>query len=478
MKLGTLYDGGLPQRGRGFTPKVCNNHREMRTKQAKEEILPPIKHLKIVYWPISKLRAYERNPRKNDAAVDRMCASIREFGFAVPVLARSSGEVVDGHLRLKAAKKLGMGEVPVIVCDGWTEAQVKAFRLMVNRSVAWADWDTDMLGAELIELKGLGFDLGLTGFDVGEIGRLTLQADPAEDEVPPVPETPVTKLGDLWLLGEHRVLCGDCLDIGNVAALLGGQKTPWLLITDPPYGVELDMEWRDRAGHNEMGPVAKSYMKIAMAGKGISGDTRADWSQAFSLVPTLEVAYVWHATSHLVEVAVGLKAIGFDVRQQIIWQKTVAAMGRQAYHWKHEPCWYAVRKGRTARWVGDHTQSTVWDAASPKHIMSGSKEDKLPHPTQKPIVLMKRPMLNHGQPGDVVYEPFGGSGTTLAAAEVTERICYSMEIEPRYCDVIVLRWEKLTGKLATLEATSQTFEQVRDGRRQEWADALHEEAIA
>ena len=204
----------------------------------------------IEIWPVERLVEYSRNPRKNDAAVDRMCASIREFGFKIPCLVRSDGEVVDGHLRLKAARKLGITEIPVILCDEWTPAQVKAFRLMVNRSVTWADWDEELLALELQEIQASDFDLSLTGFNPGEIdGLLALDDEEKANAAPPLPETAVSRVGDLWLLGPHRVLCGDATNAEVVARLLGDRK-PRLLITDPPYGIQLDSEWRDRAGLN------------------------------------------------------------------------------------------------------------------------------------------------------------------------------------------------------------------------------------
>jgi len=361
-----------------------------------------------------------------------------------------------------------MREVPVVPCDGWTDTQVKAFRLMVNRSVNWAEWDLEALALEFGELRALDFDLSLTGFEPREIDAFTFTPLAAEDELPPVPEVATSRTGDLWLCGPHRVLCGDTTQPESLALALGTHK-PFLMVTDPPYGVELDMEWRDRAGHNDMGPAAKSYMKKRIEGHTattISGDTKADWSDAFALVSTLEVAYVWHATSHLVEVAVGLDRIGFQVRQQIIWNKTAAAMSRQAYHWKHEPCWYAVRRGKTAHWLGSRDQSTIWDAASPKMIMGGSTEEKLDHPTQKPVELMRRPIMNHTRRGYVVWEPFLGSGTTLAAAESIGRICCGIEIEPRFVDQVVMRWEKLTGKQATLQGDQRTFAKIKAERMQ------------
>src|SRR5690242_4332867 len=208
----------------------------------------------IQLWNIDRLVFYIRNPRKNDAAVDRMCSSIREFGFKVPILARSDGTVVDGHLRIKAARKLGswpggdMTGIPVILCDEWTDAQVKAFRLMVNRSVTWADWDEELLALELQELNAADFDLSLTGFNPGEIDDLLAIPDEERaNEAPPVPQNPVSRPGDLWLCGKHRVFCGDAIRPEDVARLLGEREPP-LMVTDPPYGIELDSEWRDRAG--------------------------------------------------------------------------------------------------------------------------------------------------------------------------------------------------------------------------------------
>jgi hypothetical protein len=295
----------------------------------------------IQLWPIDRLVPYPRNPRKNDAAVDRMCASIREFGFKCPVLARSDGEVVDGHLRLKAAKKLRITEVPVILCDEWSEAQVKAFRLMVNRSVTWADFDDELLALELKELNEADFDLSLTGFDTKEIDDLLADPDDdaAADAAPPLPVNPFSRPGDLWLCGPHRVLCGDSTSAEAVAKLLGERK-PSLMVTDPPYGIQLDSEWRDRAGLNSCGPAEASYMKHRTEGHTettISGDTRADWSEAFELVPSLQIAYVWHASVFTREVLNGLLRIGFLYPQQIIWNKGRTILTRTHYWYQHEP---------------------------------------------------------------------------------------------------------------------------------------------
>jgi DNA modification methylase len=418
-------------------------------------------------WRIDKLVFYARNPRKNDAAVDRMCGSIREFGFEIPVLARSDGEVVDGHLRLKAARKLNIAEVPVILCDEWTPAQVKAFRIMVNRSVAWADWDEELLALELQELNAEEFDLSLTGFNPKEIDDLLALPDEEEANLAPaLPENPVSRTGDLWLCGKHRVLCGSSTSAEDVARLLGERK-PVLMVTDPPYGIELDSEWRDRAGLNGCGPAESSYMKQRTKGHTettTSGDTRADWSEAFELVPSIQIAYVWHASVFTREVLDGLIRIGFLYPQQIIWNKGRTVLTRTHYWYQHEPCWY-VRK-KNAPWFGKAGEnSTVWDSPSPKFIMGSSDEEKYDHPTQKPVDLMRRPILNHVKRGELVYEPFLGSGTTLAAAELTERVCCGMELDPKYVDVIVQRWQTLSGNKAKLESDGRTFEEISAERQ-------------
>jgi|SRR5579859_2564113 len=423
----------------------------------------------IELWSTDRLVFYPTNPRKNDGAVDSMVASIREYGFKIPVLARSDGEVVDGHLRLKAAKRLGIHEVPVILCDEWTPVQVKAFRLMVNRSVTWAEWDETLLSQELVDLKNLDYDLNLTGFDDDELTRLLAVQDVGdgladEDAIPDPPAEPVSKAESLWLLGPHRVLCSDATSADAVKRLCDPENLPQplLMISDAPYGISLDSEWRDRAGLNGCGPAEASYMKHRIEGHTnttISSDTRADWSEAFELVPGLQVAYVWHASVFTREVLNGLQRIGFLYPQQIIWNKGRVVLTRTHYWYQHEPCWY-VRK-KNAPWYGKPGEnSTVWDSPSPKFIMGGSGEDKYDHPCQKPVELMRRPILNHTKRHEVVYDCFLGSGTVLAAAEVTGRVCYGMELEPKYVDVIIKRWQSLSGKQAILDGDGRSFDEI------------------
>jgi DNA modification methylase len=397
----------------------------------------------VEYWALERLKPYERNPRKNDKAVERIRASIREFGFAVPILAKSDGEVIDGHLRLKGAIAEKLCEVPVVPCDSWTDAQVRAFRLMVNRSVSWAEWDLDALALEFGELKALEFDLTLTGFDSREIDAFTLTPTAAEDDAPPVPEVPTSRPGDLWLCGPHRVLCGDATSKDDVIRLLDGTK-PFLMVTDPPYGVDYDPKWRAEAGVN------KNHRKMGE----VSNDHRADWREAWELFKG-PVAYIWHAGRYASTVQASLEAVGFEVRSQIIWAKDRFALSRGHYHWQHEPCWYAVRG--TAHWMGDRSQNTLWSIKAREDSGHG-------HSTQKPVECMRRPILNHIKRGDLVYDPFLGSGSTLVAAELTERVCLGLELDPRYADVIVTRWQTLTGKRATLEGDGRRFTEITNER--------------
>jgi DNA modification methylase len=323
---------------------------------------------------------------------------------------------------------------------------------------------------ELQELSEAHFDLDLTGFNPGEIdGLLALPDEERANATPPVPENPVSRVGDLWICGKHRVFCGDALQAEDVARLLGDRK-PLLMVTDPPYGIEFDSEWRDRAGLNGGDFYSKrtraskaraladpqyhaepSYMKHRTP-----GHTERD---AFELVPSLQIAYVWHASRFTREVLDGLLRIGFVHHQQIIWDKQRTVLTRTLYWFQHEPCWF-VRK-KNAPWYGKAGEnSTIWASPSPKFVMGGSHETKFDHPTQKPVELMRRPILNHTKRGELVYEPFLGSGTTLAAAELTERVCCGIELDPKYVDVIVQRWQDLSGRKATLEADGRSFEEI------------------
>ena len=404
----------------------------------------------IELWPIDKFVFYARNPRKNDAVVDRMCASIREFGFKIPVLARSSGEVVDGHLRLKSARKLGLTEIPVILCDEWTPAQVKAFRLMVNRSVTWADWDDELLSLELLDLKDLDFDLGLTGFDDEELARLLAAQDAAEgltdeDAVPELPETPISVPADLWLLGEHKLLVGDATKRADVARLMGGDLAD-LVFTDPPYNVSYEGYTEDRLtikGDRMSDADFKQFLEAAFR------------SYRMLVKPSASM-YVCHSSSWQREFQTALEATGFEVRCQIIWAKNTFAWGFGRYKFQHEPMFYAHVAGEKDPWYGDKSQSTLWSEKKPA-------ANRI-HPTAKPVELVERALLNSSKAGDIVADLFGGSGSTLIACERRNRKARLMEVDPKYADCIIRRYQEYTGKQAVLDDDGRTFEQIKAER--------------
>jgi DNA modification methylase len=399
--------------------------------------------INVELWPIERPTPYARNARiAPESAIAKVAASIKEFGWRQPIVVDEQGVILAGHTRLLAAQRLGLDQVPVHVAVGLTAAQARAFRLMDNRSAQETSWDPDLLPLEFADLGD--YDLGLTGFEPDEIAAYL--ADPNEgradpNEVPEPPAEPITKPGDLWLLGEHRVLCGDATAATDVERLMGGAM-PVLMVTDPPYGVDYDPSWRTTA----TGPDGR-LLSLGTHRQGeVNNDDRADWREAWSLFPG-DVAYIWHGGLHARTVVESVESCGFALRSQIVWMKQSIVIGRGHYHWRHEPCLYAVRSGKTAHWCGDHKQSTIWEIANAAG--NGERDDaQTDHSAQKPVECMARPLRNHE--GDV-YDPFLGSGTTLIAAEQLGRICYGMEIAPRYCDVIVKRWENFTGAKAVLD---------------------------
>ena len=402
---------------------------------------------------VADLVPYARNARTHsDTQVAQIAASIREFGFTNPILVDGERGVIAGHGRLLAARKLGMAEVPTLELSHLTSAQRRAYVLADNRLALSAGWDEAMLRLELGDLQAEGFDLALTGFDCDEIVKLLFDergglTDP--DAVPPVPEAPVSEAGDVWLLGRHRLICGDATDASVVERVLAGVK-PHLMVTDPPYGVEYDPGWRN---------AALAGSNTARTGK-VLNDHRADWREAWALFPG-DVAYVWHGALHATTVAESLIACGFDIRAQIVWAKDRLVLGRGHYHWQHEPCWYAVRG--TGHWRGDRKQTTLWQ------IASTGQDAETVHGTQKPVECMRRPIENNSSPGQAVYEPFSGSGTTLIAAEMTGRACYAVELSPAYVDVAVLRWEAFAGQPALFSGDGRSFAEIAAARAVEGA---------
>jgi DNA modification methylase len=400
--------------------------------------------LRLEFWPTARLVPSPRNARSHsDAQIAEIAGSIRTFGFTNPVLVGEDGTIIAGHGRLAAARKLALPEVPVIALSGLSDIQRRQLMLADNRIALNAGWDLEMLHLELKDLSELGADLSLLGFSKGELAKALTPADfgglTGEDAVPALEEQSVTKLGDVWCLGVHRVICGDSTDAPTVQGLLGLVR-PSLMVTDPPYGVNYDPEWRHRAGVNNSPRTGK-----------VVNDERADWSDAWRLFPG-NIAYVWHGALHATTVAENLEKEGFTIRAQIIWAKERLVIGRGDYHWQHEPCWYAVRS--KGNWTGDRKQTTLWT------ISSKDQDVETVHGTQKPVECMRRPILNNTCPGEAIYEPFLGSGTTLIAAETVKRTCLAVELSPAYVDVAVRRWQAFTGEKATRFSDALAFDDV------------------
>lgn len=421
----------------------------------------PLGAREVVMRRLAELTPYANNARTHsEEQVGMIADSIARFGFNAPVLTDAAGGIVAGHGRVLAAAALGLEEVPTIPLGHLSEAERRAYLLADNRIAEHSGWDHDLLKLELADLGDLEFDPDLLGFDPEFMANL-LPVEPesapagseTEDDAPEPEETPITRPGDIWQLAPHRLGCGDSRDAELVAAVLAGAK-PDLMVTDPPYGVEYDPNWRneaDRADGKALGARATGV---------VLNDDVADWREAWALFAG-SVAYVWHASAFASEVEASLLATRFEIRSQIIWVKPRLVISRGHYHWRHEPCWYAVRKGATANWKGDRKQNTVWEI---EHRRSATG-----HGTQKPVEAMRRPILHHTDEGDAVYDPFLGSGTTLIAAETTGRVCYGQELNPAYCDVIIRRWQEESGAEAILSGTTATFEDIAADRLAEAA---------
>lgn len=392
-----------------------------------------IKTQQLEHWLVSDLIEYARNPRKNDHAVDKVAAAIREFGFRVPILAKSDKTVVDGHLRLKAAKKLGLETVPVILCDDMSEAQIKAFRISVNRVAEFAEWDNDLLRIEFEALKELDFDVELTGFSLDEIEELEIEEiapeyeEDADGEVIEPPAEPKTKEGDVWILGKHRLICGDSTSIDAVEKLLNGAKID-LVFTDPPYGVDYQgINNDDRGGlYDLLDQAFNNYNLNMKAGASI---------------------YVFHSDK-CADIFHDVFRKYFHFSSMMIWVKPALVLSQSDYHSRHEPCMYGWNKDGAHNWYSDRKQTTVWEYGK-EHIKG--------HTTPKPTDMICYALENSSKSNQLVCDLFGGSGSTLIACEKTNRKAYLMELDPKYCDVIINRWQTLTGKDATLESTGDKF---------------------
>ena len=388
----------------------------------------------MVFLNISELKPYENNPRINDKAVDAVAASIKEFGFKVPIIIDKNNVIVAGHTRLKAAQKLGLEEVPVIVADDLTEEQIKAFRLADNKVSEIAEWDFEKLE---MELKNIEMDMSEFNFDMKELTKefdknkeVTEDDFDVETEIEKI-EEPTSKRGDVFQLGNHRLMCGDSTSKEDVERLMNGNKAD-LVVTDPPYNVAYEGLTKD---------------KLTIMNDKMSHEQFKEFlTKAFAcLNESLKEGgafYIWYASLEQLNFETALNEAGLQVRQQLIWNKNSMTLGRQDYQWKHEPCFYGWKDGASHNWYSDRSQTTVMDFNKPNR--NGE------HPTMKPLELIGYQIKNSSKENDIVTDLFGGSGSTLIACEQLKRSYYTMELDPKYCDVIIKRWETLTGNKAIL----------------------------
>lgn len=442
--------------------------------------------LQIEQWPVERLRPYENNPRKNDHAVSKMVEALRQIGFRVPVLARSDGELVDGHLRYKAALAMGMESVPVIVTDDLSDEQVRAFRILINRSATWADWDDELLLQELRALKMADVDLSMTGFDDRELDQMLMDmaiGDKDPDDVPEVPETPLVRDGDVWLLGRHRLMCGDARSEADCRRLLGDRQLD-LVWTDPPYNVD----YRGKAGNIKNDKMsAQEFEEFLLAAFKVMHN---------ALRPGGAI-YVAHS-----EAGDGMvfrrvfMAAQFKLAACLIWRKQTAVLGRGDYHFQHEPILYGWKRGSAHRWYGNRKQRSLLEMDLPglREMEDGSwqfcHENRLfriqgealcieelattiidvpkpsrseLHPTMKPVALIERMVANSSPRGGLVGDFFGGSGSTLMACERLGRQAFLMELDPRFAEVIIRRWQEYSGNIAVRESDGATYSDLHGG---------------
>lgn len=407
---------------------------------------------KLEHWPIERLLPYIRNARTHsEAQIAQIAASIAEFGFTAPILAGSDGVIVAGHGRLAAARKLGLSTVPVVVLEHLTPTQRRALVIADNKIAENAGWDEELLRLELADLQEADFDLALTGFDADELLEImageesTTEGNTDEDAAPEVPVTPVSKPGDVWIMGQHRLLCGDSTDAASYDTLLGTERVA-MIFQDPPYNVDYANTAKD---------------KLRGTNRPILNDNLGDGFQDFLLAafkPALQrcdgAVYVAMSSSELDTLQAAFRAAGGKWSTFIIWAKNTFTLGRSDYQRQYEPILYGWPEGANRHWCGDRDQGDVW------HFNKPRVNDL--HPTMKPVELVERAIRNSSRPGDVVLDPFGGSGTTLIAAEKAGRKARLIELDPKYADVIVRRWQDWTGQQATREADGVAFNQARE----------------
>jgi DNA modification methylase len=418
---------------------------------------------RIEHWLLEKLIPWARNPRTHsDAQVAQIAASIAEFGFNSPILVDSKAGIIAGHGRLLAARKLGLNEVPVIVLDHLTEAQKRAYIIADNQLALSAGWDEELLRLELAALQQEDFDLSLIGFEDEELARLLAAQDAVEgltdeDAAPEIPKTPLSRAGDLWHMGDHRVLCGDATRLADVQLLMAGEQAD-MIFMDPPYGCDLAATQNIPSRYRtDAAVISNDDLDVAA----LTAFLRAAFSNALSV--TREGA-VWYVTAPHGPIGLAFSQTLSDLgvwRHSLVWVKDSLVMGRMDYHYRHEPIYYGWSPGGSHHIVPTRDQDTVWEIPRPKRSTE--------HPTMKPVALIERALANSSDAGDLCLDPFCGSGSTLIACHKISRIARMMELEPRYIDVAVTRWQEFSGQEAVLHGDGRTFAEIAAERRKESA---------
>ena len=390
--------------------------------------------LEVNQIDIETLKPYANNPRKlSNKAITKVANSIKEFGFRQPIVVDEKNIIVVGHTRYQAARKLGLDRVPVTQIKGLTPEQVNAYRIADNKTNEYADWDDDLLALELKELEHKDFDLNLTGYEKSELDKILFEEKQGlvdDDEIPELPEEPISKNGDIWILGNNKLLCGDSTDQIAIQGFFGEVQAD-LYLTDPPYNVDYVGKTKDALKIQNDKQTDDKFIQF-LSDAFIAADNHLKMGASF---------YIWHSDSEGLNFRLACINAKWKLRQTLIWEKNSMVMGRQDYQWQHEPCLYGWKEGSTHSWYSDRKQTTIIKHDRPT-------KSKL-HPTMKPVSLMEYLINNSTKQGDIVFDSFCGSGSTLIACEKLQRTCYGVELDPKYCDVIVKRWEQWTGQKAT-----------------------------
>jgi site-specific DNA-methyltransferase (adenine-specific) len=392
--------------------------------------------MQIKIAEISNIKPYENNPRKlSEQAIEKVAMSLKEYGFRQPIVVDKNMVIVAGHTRYRASKKLGLKQVPISVIDNLSEEQINAYRIADNRTAEESEWDNELLKMEIKELEAKDFKLDLLGFNDEQLNNILFEEKQGltdEDEVPEAPEEPISKLGDIWKLGNHRVVCGDSTKVDTYEKLCGETKVD-LYLTDPPYNVSYEGKTKDKLTIQNDKQTDDEFIKF-LSKAFVSADSVLKMGGAF---------YIWHSDSEGLNFRLACIEAKWKLRQTLIWSKNSMVMGRQDYHWQHEPCLYGWKEGSSHSWYSDRKQTTIIKYDRPT-------KSKL-HPTMKPVGLIEYLVKNSSKQEDIILDSFLGSGSTLIACEKQSRVCYGIELDPIYCDVIVKRWENFTGKKAEIE---------------------------